>query len=345
MIKGLTHDPETGVANKTMKYKGKISTGFAPSEPPNTKSYPVPAGFFRILREVTITEKIGMKGEQVAIKKWKLNEKVQKALEATINSPTPRKLDFLCLYKTPEMLWESYLAKYSSTEGLLCRSYGEGENARCLNFDGGERKWIDREFDGKKGCPYKECPDYKSGSCKESGIMKVFPLVDLSTQPYRFETRSINTIIGIESALDDMWNLLKAAHIVKMHEAGTALQFDGLFGAKLSLIHRKTKSGGRDVYITDLVPTEEFSKSLMVPIERGIELNQAAALTDGKTINFLGVDFKEAENATLALPSADMDTADEKEMAEQFHADADKAPENNDKLYDDAAKSMLSESE
>ena len=73
MIKGLTHELD-GTPNRTTRYRGKISTGFAPGEGPNKAKHPIAAGFFRMLKEVTRTVKVG-KGQE-AIKEWVLNEEL-----------------------------------------------------------------------------------------------------------------------------------------------------------------------------------------------------------------------------------------------------------------------------
>lgn len=341
MIKGLTHDKDN-VLNKVQKYKGKISTGFAPNEGPNKNNYPKAAGYFRILKEVVQTTRTSG-GKENVIKKWKLNEAIQKKLEESLGTKTPRKIEFMCLFKDPRQLWESYLAMYSSTDGLLCRSYGEGLEADWLQFDTkGERDWK------KRTCEYKNCPDYKNKSCKEMGVMKVFPILDLSSQPYRFETRSINTIVGIESSLDDMWNLLKAAYVVQCREAKKDLRFQGLFGAKLTLAHRKSKSGGRDIYITDLVPTQEFSDSLMAPIGRGVTMNQTAALTAGNSdgVRMLGIDIDSVEN-DIVTPSETMDEKDGAEVANTFNSkpESGTAVKSEESVLGDAAVSMMEEKE
>ena len=141
-------------------------------------------------------------------------------------------------------MWESCLAMFSSSDGLQCKSNGKGTNAKLLTFTpDGDREWIDRDFDGIKGCLYEKCPDSMSKKCKPLGMMKCFPTVDLTPNAYRFETRSINTIMGMESSFMKLWNLLNVAHAIKEKEAGKGLKFDGFFGAKMYLIHKKIKSG------------------------------------------------------------------------------------------------------
>jgi hypothetical protein len=336
MIKGLTHDVN-GVINQTTKYKGKISTGFAPGEGPNKANHPIPCGYFRMLKEITINDRIG--GKDVIRKEWKLNEDIQKKLEETLNnSKTPRKIDFICLFSHPEQLWESSLAMYSSTDGLMCRGHGMSTVAKQLKVEGDKRTWLDRE------CKYKECPDFMHKDCKEIGLMKVFPLIDISTNPYRFETRSLYTIAGIEASLDKLWNLCKAAHIIKKYEAKKDIPFEGFFGMQFSLIHKKTKGAGRDIFITDIIPTPETAAAIMEPIKRGIKMNQAAALTaGGSSFSLLNADIEEAVmiEGPEEGPAAAMDSEDEKAIASQFGADAAKTEPDDAASMDAAAATLL----
>ena len=323
MIKGLTHDKD-GTLNHSSRYRGKISTGYAPGETPNTTNHPVACGFFRMLKEKTQTQKIGASNKEVVIKSWVTNTKATETLEAQNKaSKTPRMLEFVSLFHSPQDFWESSMAMFSSTEGLVCRSNGEGTKARYLDLSTGSRNWIDREFNGIPGCAYHNCPDYVNGGCKPFGLMKIFPTCDLSTMPYRFETRSINTIIGIESSLNDLWTLLNAAHTIRQMEAGDKLPFDGFFGAKLFLVHRKIKSGGRDVFVSDLFPSPDFNTTVMEPIKRGLEKKKSMAMIAGAagSMNLL-------EQATESLIASGegaipMDLSEEREIAVNFGADAE----------------------
>lgn len=334
-IRGLTHDTN-GIINQSMKYKGKLSTGYAPNEGPNKEKYPVAAGFFRFLKEVTINDRIG--AQAVTRKEWKLNEELQKKLEASLNhTVTPRKVDFICLFADPSQLWQSNLAMYSGTDGLLCRSNGVGTVAKQLKIDGDKRTWVDRE------CLYKECPDFKADSCKEIGIMKIFPLLDVSTDPYRFETRSIYTILGIEASLDKIWNLCKAAHVVKKIEAKKDIPFEGLFGLTFSLIHKKAKGGGRNIFITEIRPTPETSDAIMGPLMRGVKMNQTAALTAGSSsVSLLNANVDDIQmiDGPKDGPADSMDLDDERSIASQFVADANKT-EPDDAALNEAASTLL----
>jgi len=329
VIEGLTH--EDGQLHKITKYKGKISAGFAPGEGTNKSNSPKAAGFFRMLKE-QVTSQRGKGDKIITIKSWALNEPVQKALEQSLPNPndTPRRIEIVSLYKTVSEMWESSMAMYSSTDGLLCKSHGVGTLARKLEFTAdGDRRWVDREFDGKVGCAFNDCPDKQANKCKPIGLLKCFPVVDMAPNPYRFETRSINTIIGIESALQDLERLLMAAHAVKQLEAGKQLDYEGFFGAKMYLVHRKVKSGGRDVYITDLMPTEEFTQNVMEPIKRGLKKRNEVAQLSGAAgnvslLNQAGQQLLEgsSEEAVEIDGPVDMDVSDEKEIAVNFDADA-----------------------
>lgn len=330
MITGMTHN-ENGEPIKIVKYKGKISTGYAPKEPPNTENHPVACGFFRMMKEIVKNQRIGTAQKIVAIKDWVINEEVQKKIEAACNNtPQPRRVEIYCLDPLPESQWESYLAKYSSTDGLLCKSHGRGTVAKYLTISGDKRKWEDR-FADKGGCPFEDCPDFKDGKCKQMGLMKCYPTVDLSPNPYRFETRSINTIIGFESSFLNLSTLSKAAHMVKQMEAGKQLAYDGIFGAKLFLVHRKIKSGGRDVFITDLMPTPEYVETIMEPIRRGLAAKSKLARLSGAagSLSMLGEASEQMlEASQTALISDQVESAvpvsldDEKDIAVNFSADA-----------------------
>jgi len=352
LIKGLTHD-NNGVLNMVEKFRGKISAGYAPGEGPNKKNHPVAAGYFRILKEVTETKRIGGSEKPVMIKRWVLNEPIQKKLEKSLGSDMPRRIELVSFYKTPQEMWDSCLAMFSSTDGLQCKSHGEGTNARYLTFDAdGNRKWVDREFDGVKGCPYEMCPDYIAKKCKPLGMMKCFPSIDLTPNPYRFETRSLNTIIGIESAFTKYWNLLNVAHAIKVREAGGSkdIKFDGFFGAKLYLVHRKTKSGGREVFVSDLLPTESFINEIMEPIKRGLDMKSRqskltggdekalsllemaeSSLLEGTTVN----DNVNEEDIPLAIE-------DQKDIAVNFNSDNDTESQGQpDDVHQKAAEMLL----
>ena len=179
--------------------------------------------------------------------------------------------------------------------------------------------------------------------------MKIFPTVDLSTMPYRFETRSINTVIGIESSLNDLWTLLNAAHAIKQMEAGSTLPFDGFFGAKLFLIHRKIKSGGREVFITDLFPTPDFNIMVMEPIKRGLEQKKNRALLAGAAGSMSLLN--QAATNLIAAPTIDstniddlpsvLDMADQQAIATDFSADADEIEERGEPKENAGAEALL----
>jgi len=125
----------------------------------------------------------------------------------------------------------------------------------------------------------------------------------------------------IESSLSDLWSLLNAAHTVRQIEAGKPLPFDGFFGQKLILWHHKVKSGGRDVYITEVLPSAEFTQSVMEPIKRGMLKNVgAAALAGSANIGMLTDQTPQSIPETEAVP---IDVEDQRDIAVNFGADAD----------------------
>jgi hypothetical protein len=134
------------------------------------------------------------------------------------------------------------------------------------------------------------------------------------------------------------------------------LPFDGFFGAKLLLVHRKVKSGGREVFITDLYPSADFNASVMEPLKRALEKKSQMAVLAGASGNMGLLDM--AANNLLAapqevmtpesvddLPSA-LDLADQQAVAVNFGADADEGEvaqprSENDTERDKGAASLL----
>ena len=277
-IIGLTHNEEGAIEDKVIKYRGKISSGWGPKEGDNKENYPVAAGKFLIMREDTVNKRIGSK--TVPVTKWVLNTATQAELEKVAGSKTPRSLETVCLVKDPRDLWSSFLAMYSGG-GLACRSGGLGTTAKYLEFDGnGERKWKERT------CTFDKCPFYIAGDCKARGEMRIYPTVDATPpNPYKFTTSSLNTIRNIESSLEDIWNLIKTAHVVKETEAGKQLGFDGMFGLKLYLNHKKTRSGGRDVFVTEIVTSKQFRDNIMSIINREITRKVNTEAIEGANVD------------------------------------------------------------
>jgi len=340
MIVGMTHDEGSLVPNMVVKLRGKISTGYMPNEPPNNTNAPKAAGHFRMLKEVTSTKRVGGSGTVVVVKEWVLNQPIQEALEKINNNKTPRRIEIVCLNKTMDEMWDSSLSMFSKSDGLLCKSHGNGTEAKFLTFDNsGNRKWVSREFEGKPGCPFLKCPDYISGACKQHGSLKCFPIIDLTPNPYKLETRSINSVIGMESSLLQLWELLKVAHVVKTREANAKLQFEGFFGLKLFLVHKKIKSGGRDVFITDIGPTPECIAMIMDPIKRGIEYQAKQSNVIAKSDSFslisgLEQDLVALNDESVALPENEDDIEDGRSAAVEFGADAGKVLSDDGSLSD-----------
>lgn len=270
MINGVTHTD--GILNRVSKYRGKISTGLEADDPDNTSGHLIALGYFRISKEVIETKK-GAGGKDISLKKWVVNDEVQKRLEIA-NTPSgqatckhPRKIKVISFFKDATEMWESFIAMFNQKDGLVCRGHGLGTKAKRLFYTtSGEREW--REID----CPYKECEDYKAKRCRSMGILKCFPSIDaVPSLPYRLDTRSINTILAMENGLNDIWYMLKAAHRAKELDAAKELPFDGFFLKEMMLIHRKIKSGGREVFITEIHPTQGLVEEIMVPINKMIK--------------------------------------------------------------------------
>lgn len=305
MIRGITHSLD-GVINANETWRGKISTGYAPGEGPNKDNYPTAAGFFRIMRE----ESRVVHG--IVIKEWKTNTPFQDILgKDPVNRTTPKTpcvIEFTCMYRNPEELWDSYMAKYGEA-GLLCKSNGEGTVASCLVVeDDMSRHWVNRSFeiDGK-ACEYcvgDKCPDAASKLCKPHGTLKVFPKFDLSTSPYRFDTTSVNSIIQIEAMLERIWSLLQAAHAIRQREEPN-VEFNGLLGTQWFLVHKQIKSGGKNVYITNLLPGKSLQEFIMKPIRQNLDNIQKMQL-QGKTT----VALDAPKNTAIAMDQPDDDVFD-----------------------------------
>jgi hypothetical protein len=328
MIKGLTHDTETGVMNSMVKYKGKISTGWQPNEGPNKKNAPAAAGFFRFMKQVVKTKKVN--NLPVPVQEWILNEIVQKKLQEVNNaSETPRRIECMCMDRTPDEMWESYLGKFSGSDGLVCKSHGEGTVPTEVYYEGDKRLRRPRLFNGQPACPYKECPDFKKNACKEIGVLKVYPMVDLSINPYQLTTRSLNTIASVEYALRTMYNAAMAAWKLRCIQTGkTDTKFDGLMGIKFILVHRKIKSGGRDVFVTQIEHSEEFSSYVMKTIQQGIEAKQQKLLEGGTGSVIepaLMIESQNDDESDAPEQPSLLSPDEEKEVATDFVADADKA--------------------
>lgn len=267
-IRGLTHGDD-GVINKKTLYKGKISVGHAAGECGNSKKYPVASGYFKIMREITEDVKKG--GKTFTVKKWIVDKVLQDKLERANSfekgkpqTKTPRYMSILCFDTNPESMWESYLGMYTDG-GLMCKSHGKGTTADRVRFtSNGERERFKQE------CPYKKCEDFIEGRCKQYGMMKVYPVEDPTPpNPYSLQTSSINTILSIENGLNDIYNLIKTSHMCRCIEANDSdLKFDGMLLAKLTLVHKKIQSGGKEVYITEVYASPELRKQLMGPITR-----------------------------------------------------------------------------
>ena len=284
MIKGLTHDKD-GVANKVTKYKGKIGTGWGPGEGPNKKKSPIATGYFMFMRSDTVDIKGSTKDFEVT--KWLLDTQFQDALEkqntlkGKNQNKKPRLMKIICYDATPELMWDSYLGKFK-TDGLHCRSHGEGTVAKRLRFDSkGAREWYTQT------CPYKECPDFINKECTPRGTLKLYPAINPTPpNPYRMDTTSINTIMALENGFNDIYNLAMTSHKCRCMIADEELPFDGLLLSELLLVHKKISSGGFEPFITEVYPTPGQRDIWMGPIKEIAVLRAKKVKLSGKAGNF-----------------------------------------------------------
>lgn len=282
MINGLTHND--GVLNRVQKYRGKIATGLDAGQDGNTTNHPIPIGYFRVCKEKVETRKLSA-GKEALIKTWVTNTEVQTKLEAANtpvgapNNTQPRLIKSISFYKEVCELWDSFLAMYNSSDGMVCRGNGIGSKAKRLFFnDRGEREW--REID----CPHTNCEDFKAGKCCENGTLKCFPTVDIvPSLPYQYSSKSINTILAIETGLNDIYYMLRAAHKICDVENGKSTPFDGFFMKDFMMLHKKIKSGGKDVFITEVQPSKNMIDEIMGPINRFMK-NKTAMLSGGNSV-------------------------------------------------------------
>ena len=132
-----------------------------------------------------------------------------------------------------------------------------------------------------------------------------------------------------------MYQGARLAHNLYCQQSGSKTEFEGLRGNRFTLVHRKVKSGGRDVFITQIEYSDKFSNFIMSTLQRGIEAKQDLMLS-GEIIepaNLLEAPSEENED-TLML------TFDEqKSVAVEFVADADKS--DNTPALDKAAESLM----
>lgn len=299
MITGLTHNL-TGEANDQTRIRGKISTGYAPKEAPNTKDMAVASGFFRILKPVMVNVMIG--GKPTPMQKWVVDDVAQKLLiDANKGNTTPRRIEGIFMKRLPSQVWESFMGKFSKSDGLICKSQGKGSVAMEVVYDRNDkRSWKQRKFKDCDTCPYDECPDFKSGACKPTGLLKVHPLIMDRADPYQLSTHSINTILKIESALKQVYDLSAMAYMLK--RGGLDENFMGLAGITYTLIHKKVKSGGRDVFITELECGETFGAYAMRAIKEGIQAQNERILS-GANLAQISITGSVTNTPVLAEPS------------------------------------------
>jgi hypothetical protein len=319
MINGLTHND--GILNRVSKYRGKISTGLEPGSEGNDTNHPVALGYFRISKE-RIETKIGSGKKEFVVKNWVENSEVQRKLEQA-NTPVgsqtvckqPRVLKIVSFYKDICDMWDSFLGMFDQTNGLTCRSHGLGTKAKRLYFnDSGVRDW--REID----CKHKECPDFIKGSCCERGLLKCFPTLDaVPSLPYRLDTTSINTILAMENGLNDIWYMLRAAHRAKEIELKKDLPFEGFFLREMNLFHKKMKSGGKEIFVTEIQPSKGLIDEIMGPINNMIKNRPLLSQQPGGTMSLLDESAQVLLEEKVDGLTDDLDISDETSIAREFN--------------------------
>ena len=316
MIKGLTHDAETGIINRIVKFKGKINTGYGPNEAPNTKNSPVPCGFFRFMKQVV--KQTTVNGVKTQYQDWILDPVMQKQLqEACRGNTQPRRLEAICMNAiSPDDMWESFCGKFSGSDGLVCKSYGVGSKPMHVVYEGDKRVWKPRLFNGKAECPYTDCLDYKEGKCKDTGILHVYPLICDRMNPYQLSTNSKNTILAIESALYTMYNTMAGIYCLANDVGKLGNDFRGIEGIPYSLVHKNITSGGKRVFVTQIDFSDEYSAFTMGMIRTHLQARQRLMMAEAKSK--MGMIGTEAEagialesNRNLAIESAIVDDEDD----------------------------------
>lgn len=339
-INGFTHE-DGKMVQPRLQFKGKISTGFAPGEGANNTKYPQACGYFRILKTATIRKTVPGSGDIRDFTKWVLNEPVQAELEKITKSNKPTMLPCISMVYEPKQMWDSYLAWYNGNNDLVCKGYGKDTVASFLTEKDGKRVRVDRQ------CKYKQCPDYIEGKCAERGDMVVWPKVDFNPlQPYKLTTGSLGTISFIESMLNKIYAQLRVVHAVKCGGMKNPPPFKGLFGMKFILKHEKTKSGGRDVYITKVVLPESVEKLMGAPMLTLVESENPAALLNKAYDEAKAITYQESDGA-VSISIGEIEDPDHSDAphdsgdADSFDADtvqvAEEEPSGRSSLTDKAS--------
>lgn len=330
MIRGITHDVDDVLIGRET-WRGKISTGYAPGEAPGGKNRgPEQAHFLRIMRKVSETLSIPGSTETTRADKWVLNAPIQKLLEGEAKSEQPTLMRFTCMYRTPDEMWESFVGMFAAG-GLTCKSNGLGTAAFRAKIDAeGTKHWEPYHSRNAEGndtteCQLKSCPDFISGKCKLHGRLKVYPNIDLSMTPYRYDTTSEGAIAQIESMLHRVWSMLRTSHIIRCQTAGKKLKFDGLLGTQwvLNVIQFKGSHGINSN--VELQPGTSLQKYIMAPIQEELTKVQQAQVAgkDATFMSFENAPALEDQSAPPAVPdqTTPAETADV--VADEFAEAAD----------------------
>ena len=133
----------------------------------------------------------------------------------------PTELDVMLPHDDPEVVFVQKLARYGASAGLKC--HGNGQEALELNEQ--TRDWVAR----KCPCEKRKTDDNPKGDCTEqSSLMVLLPKVSMGGC-YQITTRSYNSTVTLNSALDYIRALVGRIAMVpfKLRREPTETHHDG----------------------------------------------------------------------------------------------------------------------
>ena len=260
MIYGMTHD-DNGKLKKTTSFYGKISTGLPPMSMGNQNNYPVALGHYVVMIKKSKT----IAGELV--ERWFKNQEVHKII-----GDEPKELEFFAMGKCVDDIWRSSLQSYTAS-GLFCQ--GNGKAASRLFIENDKRVWKGIECSGRK------CEVFAGGNCSAMGRLIVNLVHDPHvTTPYRYDTKSINSINSIESGLYDA----ERASWVAWNLSGGKINgpFMGFLGMKFKISLKRKKSGGRQIWYSIVGLSEAEDDRVLQLMVRGAQNQQLLMMEKSK---------------------------------------------------------------
>lgn len=288
MIVGITHDEDGSSIGSEFRIGGKAVIG------EKVNNIPTQLGYWKVKRLGVVTSKVA--GKEVNQKDWIVDDKLQKRLCEINGSEKPTRLPIRLMDHTAAGVFNAEMQKFSTGNGVVCRSCGLGTVATETVKNGDDFIKRPREFnspDLKDGtCPLYDCPDFKKKFCKANGYLKFYTNLgagfDDYMYPIQFHSTSPSTIREIEESLSRIESMVKFAASVDIAN-GKEVPNVGLFGIQLVLTVFPVKLNGRDVYHirVDLnkQDKERLSNSMSLAFKtntvvNGIEMNtmQAAAM-------------------------------------------------------------------